>query len=106
MRRFIIDTDTASDDAAAVWPDFVREKVSCHCHCCTEQGHAYGQVIFYQKGRTYEAIPEISSFNAEVITKIDEQVFTENWCSVKISDTDFVEFPSIKSVSCSSMLPF
>ena len=31
---------------------------------------------------------------------------TFNWCSVKISDTDFVEFPSIKSVSCSSMLPF
>lgn len=82
MRRFIIDTDTASDDAAAVWPDFVREKVSCHCHCCTEQGHAYGQVIFYQKGRTYEAIPEISSFNAEVITKIDEQVFTENFMNL------------------------
>ena len=29
-----------------------------------------------------------------------------SWCSVKISDTDFVEFPFIKSVSCSSMLPF
>lgn len=28
------------------------------------------------------------------------------WYSVKISDTDFAEFPSIKSVSCSSMLPF
>lgn len=29
-----------------------------------------------------------------------------DWCSVKISDTDFAEFPSIKSVSCSFMLPF
>ena len=78
----LVDLPDAIAIAAAVWPDFVREKVSCHCHCCTEQGHAYGQVIFYQKGRTYEAIPEISSFNAEVITKIDEQVFTENFMNL------------------------
>ena len=29
-----------------------------------------------------------------------------DWCSVKILDTDFVEFPSIKSVSFLSKLPF
>lgn len=32
--------------------------------------------------------------------------FYNAWCSVKISDTDFVEFPSIKSVSFLSKLPF
>lgn len=36
---------------------------------------------------------------------IDFFVFLQ-WCSVKISDTDFVEFPSIKSVSFLSKLPF
>ena len=31
--------------------------VPCFCRCCTEAGPTYGQVIFYQHGRTYEAMP-------------------------------------------------
>lgn len=67
---------------AAVWPEFVQDKAECHCYCCTEPGHTYGQVIFYQKGRTYEAMPEISMYNAQVITKVDEKLFTERFMNL------------------------
>ena len=81
----LVDLPDAIAAAAAVWPDFVKTQVACHCHCCTESGHAYGQVIFYQKGRTYEAMPEISQFNSSVITSVDEKMFTERFINLLMS---------------------
>ena len=82
----MVDLPDAIAMAAAVWPEFVQDKVACHCHCCTEPGHAYGQVIFYQKGRTYEAMPEISRFNAQVIKKVDEKLFTERFMDLLMEE--------------------
>ena len=68
--------------AVALWPDFVRESINCHCHCCTEAGAVYGQVIFYQDGRTYEAMPERQDANARVILSVDEEIFTKRFLSL------------------------
>jgi len=73
----VVDLPDAVAIAAAFWPEFVQEKVLCHCRCCTENGPTYGQVIFYQDGRTYEAVPEVGDANAEVITQVDGSFFTQ-----------------------------
>lgn len=78
----MVDLPDAVAMAAALWPEFVQEKVRCYCHCCTEAGPGYGQVIFYRDGYTYEAIPEKQDANAEVIAAVDEGVFTRRFLSL------------------------
>ena len=85
-KMHIVDLPDAIAAAAAVWPDFIKDEVACHCYCCTAQGHAYGQVIFYQRGRTYEAMPEISQYNASVIRKVDEDLFTERFMGLLMKE--------------------
>ena len=75
----MVDLPDAVAMAAALWPDFVTGKVKCHCQCCFDAGPTYGQVIFYQDGRTYEAVPAHSDANAEVITSVSEEVFTRRF---------------------------
>lgn len=36
-------------------------------------------MIFYQYGRTYEAIPDMNDANAEVICEVDENLFTHRF---------------------------
>jgi len=62
--------------AAALWDGFVLESVGCYCKCCTEDNETYGQVIFYEDGRIYEAVPNRPKANASVITKVDSNLFT------------------------------
>ncbi len=80
----MVDLPDAVAMAAAIWDDFVTEKARCHCHCCTENGVAYGQVIFFQEGKTYEAMPEAKSINAEVITKVDSKLFTDQFMKLML----------------------
>lgn len=75
----MVDLPDAVAIAAAVWPDYVTSSVACHCHCCTEDNETYGQVLFYQKGRTYESMPAIRDYTAEVVTRVSEQSFTERF---------------------------
>ena len=75
----MVDLPDAVAMAAAIWPDFVTGKVKCHCQCCVDMGPTYGQVIFYQDGRTYEAVPMWQDANAEVITSVDEELFTSRF---------------------------
>jgi len=78
----MVDLPDAVAMAAALWPDFVKSKVKCYCHCCIETGPTYGQVIFYQDGRTYEAVPTWQDANAEVITAVDEKMFTQRFMEI------------------------
>ena len=78
----MVDLPDAVAMAAALWPDFITGKVKCHCQCCLDNGPTYGQVIFYQEGRTYEAVPEWNEANAEVITSVDERIFTERFMKI------------------------
>lgn len=75
----MIDLPDAVAMAVALWPDFVKKSVKCHCKCCTQNDETYGQVIFYQYGRTYEAIPDMNDANAEVICEVDENLFTQRF---------------------------
>jgi len=82
-----VDLPDAVAMAAALWPDdFVTAKAKCYCHCCTENGPTYGQVIFYQEGSTYEAVPQWQDANAEVITKVDEALFTRRFMDIIIGE--------------------
>jgi len=73
----MVDLPDAVAMAAALWPDFITRSVKCRALCCCENGPTYGQVIFYQEGRTYEAVPQGLECNAEVIATVDEPIFTE-----------------------------
>jgi len=78
----MVDLPDAVAMAAALWPDFVTGKVKCHCQCCYEASPTYGQVIFYQEGRTYEAVPAWQDWNAEVVTAVDEVLFTQRFMKI------------------------
>ena len=78
----LVDLPDAVAMAAALWPDFVKSKVKCHCHCCSNAGPSYGQVIFYQDGRTYEAVPTWQDPNAEVVTAVDERIFKQRFMKI------------------------
>lgn len=41
-----------------VCPEFITESRLCHGSCITDPGETYGQVIFYQKGFTYDMTRE------------------------------------------------
>ena len=78
----MVDLPDAVAMAAALWPDFIKSKIKCHCQCCFDNGPTYGQVIFYQDGRTYEAVPKWQDANAEVITSVDEDIFTKRFIEI------------------------
>lgn len=78
----MVDLPDAVALAAAIWDDYVQSTVKCHCHVCTEDNETYGQVIFYQKGRTYESMPKIDNYNAEVVTAVSERTFTKRFMSM------------------------
>ena len=78
----MVDLPDAVALAAAVWGDYVTSTVKCHCFVCTEDNETYGQVIFYQEGRTYESMPKIESYNAEVVTSVSERMFTKRFMSM------------------------
>lgn len=65
-----------------IWPDMVLNTKSCYGEACIGNDDAYGQVILYQKGSVYEAMPEIGSYNLNVVTKIDAKLFKDNFMSV------------------------
>ena len=75
----MVDLPDAVAMAVALWPDFITGKVKCHCQCCFDSGPTYGQVIFYQDGRTYEAMESELHSNAEVVTSVDEKIFTRRF---------------------------
>ena len=53
-----------------IYPDFVKDTVSCHGSCITEQGETYGQVIFYKKGFTYDLVQNDFDYNVELISDV------------------------------------
>ena len=68
--------------ACLIWPDMVLETKSCYGVACIGNDAAYGQIILYQEGAVYEAMPQIGSYNLEVITKIDAELFKSKFLSV------------------------
>lgn len=67
--------------ACLVWPDVLLETKSCYGEVCTDNDSTYGQVILYQEGAVYEAMPQIGSYHLDVVTKIDTKLFKERFMS-------------------------
>ena len=65
-----------------VWPDMLQETKACYGETCTDNDATYGQVILYQEGAVYEAMPQIGSYNLDVVTKIDTKLFKDNFMSL------------------------
>ena len=68
--------------ACMIWPDMMLETKSCYGAACVGNDDAYGQVVLYQKGSVYEAMPKIGAYNHKVVTKIDAELFKANFMSV------------------------
>ncbi len=68
--------------ACMIWPDMVLETKKCYGETCIGNDAAYGQVIFYQEGSVYEAMPKIGSYNLNVVSKIDGKLFKDRFMSV------------------------
>ncbi|MBQ3417478.1 MAG: nucleoside hydrolase [Ruminococcus sp.] len=71
--------------ACLIWQDMALETKSCYGVACTGNDAAYGQIILYQEGAVYEAMPQIASYNLEVVTKIDAKFFKDSFMSVMTS---------------------
>lgn len=65
-----------------VWPDVLLETKACYGEVCTDNDSTYGQVILYQEGAVYEAMPQIGSYHLDVVTKIDTKLFKDNFMSL------------------------
>jgi purine nucleosidase len=58
----------------ALYPDFVNDTMTCHGSCIVDEGEAYAQVIFYQKGFTYDmAKTDGFTYNVTLVTDVDAQ---------------------------------
>ena len=68
--------------ACLIWPDIVLETKSCYGEVCTDNDSTYGQVILYEEGAVYEAMPQIGSYNLDVVTKIDTKLFKDYFMSL------------------------
>ena len=75
----IVDLPDAVALASAILPGFVKSSVRCNVFCCTSENETYGQVIFYREGRTYEAMPKTHGEPVEVVTAVDEKIFTDTF---------------------------
>ena len=71
--------------ACMAWPEIVLETKSCYGEACIGNDAAYGQVIFYQEGSVYEAMPKIGSYNINVVSKIDAKLFKDKFMSLVTS---------------------
>ena len=64
--------------AACIWPDYLTETLNCYAFCSADKNYPqmYGQVVFYDKMKTYDAKFEIPDANCElaVAQKADELV--------------------------------
>lgn len=78
----LVDLPDAVAMAAAIRDGFVKESVNCFCKCCTLEESAYGQVILYADGKTYEAVSSVPKPNANVITKVDESLFVRSLLNI------------------------
>lgn len=67
---------------AVIWPEYVLETKKCYGVACINADAAYGQIILYQDGAVYEAMPEIGAYNLDVVTSIDAKLYKKNFMKI------------------------
>lgn len=53
-----------------VYDDFVTDTLSCHGSCITDKGETQGQVLFYQKGFTYDVAQNDFDYNVTLVSGV------------------------------------
>lgn len=56
----------------AVYDNFVTDTISCYGSCITEKGETFGQVIFYQKGFTYDVVKNDFDYNVTLLSGVSQ----------------------------------
>lgn len=57
----------------ALQKDFLKDSISCHACCITDEGVTHGEVIFYEEGFTYDIeVPEDMEYNTTLVTDVDK----------------------------------
>ena len=65
----------------ALYPSFIRNTIQCHGSCIIEPGETWGEVLFYQKGFTFDAVSNDFDYNVTLITDVDRERFFSNYLS-------------------------
>ena len=65
----------------ALEPDFISGSKEAHGSCQTAPGETFAQVIFYQKGFTYDATPNDFDCNVRLITGVDKSSYFDRYLS-------------------------
>lgn len=56
-------------------PDFILDMIQCHGSCITEEGQTYAQVLFYQKGFTYDLSSGDYDYNVWLVSSVDRSKY-------------------------------
>ncbi len=56
-----------------MYPDFMKDTISAYGYCDTDEGNAYGQVIFYKNGFTYDAATNDYFYNVSLVSDVDKK---------------------------------
>lgn len=64
----------------ALYPEIVKSSVVTHASCITEEGETNSQVLFYQKGFTYDIVEnDFDNYNATLVTSVDKLAYFKNY---------------------------
>ena len=63
----------------AIYPDFITKTIQAHGSCIIDKGEAYGQVIFYQKGFTYDVVSNDFEYNVILVNKIKNDEYFKRY---------------------------
>lgn len=63
-------------------PTFTTASVQAHGSCITQEGETYGQVLFYQKGFTYDDVKNDFAYNVTLTTEVDRGRFFDQYYSI------------------------
>ena len=77
--QYYIDLADPIAMAACIWPDYITSYKSCYAYCCTDTENmpVYGQVVFFDKDKTYDAKFEIPPANCELSSSQKADEFVE-----------------------------
>ena len=62
-------------------PNFVKDSITCHGSCITEEGETYGQVIFYKEGFTYDVAANDFNYNVTLVSEVDAANYFNSYLS-------------------------
>ena len=59
---------------------FMKESIPCHGSCINIPGENYGEVIFYQKGFTYDVVTNDYVYNVSLVSDVDKDKYFSEFC--------------------------